>query len=85
MLIMCFSDVTATDDPPRPTFDSVLSRDMAGYMPARADFMEVRGYMFPYLLCANNGDSLLHLIKTVTYALIANSLLSPRLIFLHEY
>lgn len=42
---MCiyFSDTTATDDPPRPTFDSVLSRDMAGYMPARADFMEVRG------------------------------------------
>lgn len=40
-----FSDVAATDDPPRPTFDSVLSRDMAGYMPARADFMEVRGYM----------------------------------------
>uniref|UniRef100_A0A4W6DMP0 Transcriptional adapter n=1 Tax=Lates calcarifer TaxID=8187 RepID=A0A4W6DMP0_LATCA len=33
------SNVT-TDDPPRPTFDSVLSRDMAGYMPARADFME---------------------------------------------
>ncbi|KAG7266437.1 hypothetical protein CRUP_030660 [Coryphaenoides rupestris] len=30
----------STDDPPRPTFDSVLSRDMAGYMPARADFME---------------------------------------------
>uniref|UniRef100_A0A8C5AJP2 Transcriptional adapter n=1 Tax=Gadus morhua TaxID=8049 RepID=A0A8C5AJP2_GADMO len=30
-----------TEDPPRPTFDSVLSRDMAGYMPARADFMEV--------------------------------------------
>uniref|UniRef100_A0A6Q2XJL7 Transcriptional adapter n=1 Tax=Esox lucius TaxID=8010 RepID=A0A6Q2XJL7_ESOLU len=29
-----------TDDPPRPTFDSMLSRDMAGYMPARADFME---------------------------------------------
>lgn len=29
-----------TDDPPRPTFDSLLSRDMAGYMPARADFME---------------------------------------------
>uniref|UniRef100_A0A3Q3WUG4 Transcriptional adapter n=1 Tax=Mola mola TaxID=94237 RepID=A0A3Q3WUG4_MOLML len=29
-----------TDDPPRPSFDSVLSRDMAGYMPARADFME---------------------------------------------
>uniref|UniRef100_A0A674NSK9 Transcriptional adapter 2-alpha n=1 Tax=Takifugu rubripes TaxID=31033 RepID=A0A674NSK9_TAKRU len=28
------------DDPPRPTFDSVMSRDMAGYMPARADFME---------------------------------------------
>uniref|UniRef100_A0A3P9JEN7 Transcriptional adapter n=2 Tax=Oryzias TaxID=8089 RepID=A0A3P9JEN7_ORYLA len=28
------------DDPPRPIFDSVLSRDMAGYMPARADFME---------------------------------------------
>ncbi|NXC14248.1 TAD2A protein, partial [Corythaeola cristata] len=26
------------DDPPRPTFDSLLSRDMAGYMPARADF-----------------------------------------------
>uniref|UniRef100_A0AAQ5XSI7 Transcriptional adapter 2-alpha n=1 Tax=Amphiprion ocellaris TaxID=80972 RepID=A0AAQ5XSI7_AMPOC len=34
-----------TDDPPRPTFDSVLSRDMAGYMPARADFMEVRRYV----------------------------------------
>ncbi|KAJ8369265.1 hypothetical protein SKAU_G00092930 [Synaphobranchus kaupii] len=30
----------ATDDPPRPAFDSLLSRDMAGYMPARADFME---------------------------------------------
>uniref|UniRef100_A0A8C7Z9S8 Transcriptional adapter n=1 Tax=Oryzias sinensis TaxID=183150 RepID=A0A8C7Z9S8_9TELE len=30
----------ACDDPPRPIFDSVLSRDMAGYMPARADFME---------------------------------------------
>uniref|UniRef100_A0A3Q2YP58 Transcriptional adapter n=1 Tax=Hippocampus comes TaxID=109280 RepID=A0A3Q2YP58_HIPCM len=29
-----------TEDPPRPTFDSALSRDMAGYMPARADFME---------------------------------------------
>uniref|UniRef100_A0A8C5M5L4 Transcriptional adapter n=1 Tax=Leptobrachium leishanense TaxID=445787 RepID=A0A8C5M5L4_9ANUR len=29
-----------TDDPPRPTFDSLLSRDMAGYMPARADFIE---------------------------------------------
>ncbi|XP_005157493.1 transcriptional adapter 2-alpha isoform X1 [Danio rerio] len=29
-----------TDDPPRPSFDSQLSRDMAGYMPARADFME---------------------------------------------
>uniref|UniRef100_A0AAQ5WY27 Transcriptional adapter n=1 Tax=Amphiprion ocellaris TaxID=80972 RepID=A0AAQ5WY27_AMPOC len=33
-----------TDDPPRPTFDSVLSRDMAGYMPARADFMEFDNY-----------------------------------------
>ncbi|KAL0597108.1 Transcriptional adapter 2-alpha [Plecturocebus cupreus] len=32
--------ITATDDPPRPTFDSLLSRDMAGYMPARADFIE---------------------------------------------
>ncbi|XP_063152828.1 transcriptional adapter 2-alpha isoform X4 [Candoia aspera] len=30
----------ASEDPPRPTFDSVLSRDMAGYMPARADFIE---------------------------------------------
>uniref|UniRef100_A0A670Z4C8 Transcriptional adapter n=1 Tax=Pseudonaja textilis TaxID=8673 RepID=A0A670Z4C8_PSETE len=30
----------ATEDPPRPTFDSLLSRDMAGYMPARADFIE---------------------------------------------
>uniref|UniRef100_A0A803VJL8 Transcriptional adapter n=1 Tax=Ficedula albicollis TaxID=59894 RepID=A0A803VJL8_FICAL len=28
----------SADDPPRPTFDSLLSRDMAGYMPARADF-----------------------------------------------
>uniref|UniRef100_A0A8C6DPH0 Transcriptional adaptor 2A n=1 Tax=Moschus moschiferus TaxID=68415 RepID=A0A8C6DPH0_MOSMO len=28
------------DDPPRPTFDSLLSWDMAGYMPARADFIE---------------------------------------------
>lgn len=36
------SEPIATDDPPRPTFDSVLSRDMAGYMPARADFMEVK-------------------------------------------
>uniref|UniRef100_A0A4W4DTM3 Transcriptional adapter n=1 Tax=Electrophorus electricus TaxID=8005 RepID=A0A4W4DTM3_ELEEL len=33
-----------TDDPPRPSFDSQLSRDMAGYMPARADFMEVREF-----------------------------------------
>ncbi|KAF3816706.1 hypothetical protein GH733_014054, partial [Mirounga leonina] len=32
----------STDDPPRPTFDSLLSRDMAGYMPARADFIESR-------------------------------------------
>ncbi|XP_048468582.1 transcriptional adapter 2-alpha isoform X1 [Stegostoma tigrinum] len=30
----------ACDDPPRPTFDSAVSRDMAGYMPARADFVE---------------------------------------------
>ncbi|XP_025029323.1 transcriptional adapter 2-alpha isoform X4 [Python bivittatus] len=30
----------ASEDPPRPTFDSLLSRDMAGYMPARADFIE---------------------------------------------
>ncbi|XP_066219319.1 transcriptional adapter 2-alpha isoform X1 [Saccopteryx leptura] len=30
----------SADDPPRPTFDSMLSRDMAGYMPARADFIE---------------------------------------------
>ncbi|XP_069827571.1 transcriptional adapter 2-alpha isoform X2 [Dendropsophus ebraccatus] len=30
----------ACEDPPRPTFDSLLSRDMAGYMPARADFIE---------------------------------------------
>ncbi|XP_064425022.1 transcriptional adapter 2-alpha isoform X2 [Latimeria chalumnae] len=30
----------STDDPPRPTFDSLLSREMAGYMPARADFIE---------------------------------------------
>ncbi|XP_047401498.1 transcriptional adapter 2-alpha isoform X2 [Sciurus carolinensis] len=30
----------SADDPPRPTFDSLLSRDMAGYMPARADFIE---------------------------------------------
>jgi len=42
---MYSSDATASDDPPRPTFDSVLSRDMAGYMPARADFMEVRGHI----------------------------------------
>ncbi|XP_042194787.1 transcriptional adapter 2-alpha isoform X1 [Callorhinchus milii] len=28
------------DEPPRPTFDSAVSRDMAGYMPARADFVE---------------------------------------------
>ena len=39
---ICLSFILATDDPPRPTFDSLLSRDMAGYMPARADFMEVR-------------------------------------------
>nr|XP_028572434.1 transcriptional adapter 2-alpha-like isoform X1 [Podarcis muralis] len=30
----------SAEDPPRPTFDSLLSRDMAGYMPARADFIE---------------------------------------------
>ncbi|KAM4795810.1 transcriptional adapter 2-alpha [Rhinophrynus dorsalis] len=30
----------STEDPPRPTFESLLSRDMAGYMPARADFIE---------------------------------------------
>uniref|UniRef100_A0A8C5DT64 Transcriptional adapter n=1 Tax=Gouania willdenowi TaxID=441366 RepID=A0A8C5DT64_GOUWI len=40
----CFSEgaipFKPSDDPPRPTFDSVMSRDMAGYMPARADFME---------------------------------------------
>uniref|UniRef100_A0A3P9NVU6 Transcriptional adapter n=1 Tax=Poecilia reticulata TaxID=8081 RepID=A0A3P9NVU6_POERE len=40
----CYADgaipFKPSDDPPRPTFDSVLSRDMAGYMPARADFME---------------------------------------------
>ncbi|XP_043337657.1 transcriptional adapter 2-alpha isoform X2 [Cervus elaphus] len=30
----------SADDPPRPAFDSLLSRDMAGYMPARADFIE---------------------------------------------
>ena len=50
---VCFSDITATDDPPRPTFDSVLSRDMAGYMPARADFMEVRGHTCPVLDCVS--------------------------------
>uniref|UniRef100_A0A8C1PI86 Transcriptional adapter n=1 Tax=Cyprinus carpio TaxID=7962 RepID=A0A8C1PI86_CYPCA len=33
-----------TDDPPRPSFDSQVSRDMAGYMPARADFMEFDNY-----------------------------------------
>uniref|UniRef100_A0A8C0HBQ7 Transcriptional adapter n=1 Tax=Chelonoidis abingdonii TaxID=106734 RepID=A0A8C0HBQ7_CHEAB len=32
------------DDPSRPTFDSLLSRDMAGYMPARADFIEFDNY-----------------------------------------
>lgn len=48
-----FSDITATDDPPRPTFDSVLSRDMAGYMPARADFMEVRGHTCAVLDCVS--------------------------------
>ncbi|XP_053313665.1 transcriptional adapter 2-alpha isoform X3 [Spea bombifrons] len=30
----------STEDPPRPSFESLLSRDMAGYMPARADFIE---------------------------------------------
>lgn len=39
---------SATDDPPRPSFDSQLSRDMAGYMPARADFMEVSAVFFLY-------------------------------------
>ena len=28
------------DDPPRPTSDSLLFQDMAGYMPAQADFIE---------------------------------------------
>uniref|UniRef100_A0A3B1KBW9 Transcriptional adapter n=1 Tax=Astyanax mexicanus TaxID=7994 RepID=A0A3B1KBW9_ASTMX len=37
-----------TDDPPRPSFDSQLSRDMAGYMPARADFMEVSVQCFQF-------------------------------------
>uniref|UniRef100_A0AAR2M582 Transcriptional adapter n=1 Tax=Pygocentrus nattereri TaxID=42514 RepID=A0AAR2M582_PYGNA len=41
------------DDPPRPSFDSQLSRDMAGYMPARADFMEVSG-MFSNCSFAKN-------------------------------
>uniref|UniRef100_A0A8C5DRV5 Transcriptional adapter n=1 Tax=Gouania willdenowi TaxID=441366 RepID=A0A8C5DRV5_GOUWI len=44
----CFSEgaipFKPSDDPPRPTFDSVMSRDMAGYMPARADFMEFDNY-----------------------------------------
>lgn len=54
--ILFLSNMTASDDPPRPTFDSVLSRDMAGYMPARADFMEVRRIVMcavVYSLCAN--------------------------------
>ncbi len=37
--------LSATDDPPRPSFETQLSRDMAGYMPARADFMEVSDLM----------------------------------------
>lgn len=50
----------ATDDPPRPTFDSVLSRDMAGYMPARADFMEVRG---------DRGLGMEHVCTTIVFEL----------------
>lgn len=41
ILLKFFFPPSACDDPPRPSFDSQLSRDMAGYMPARADFMEV--------------------------------------------
>lgn len=43
---LCQKIFSATDDPPRPSFDSQLSRDMAGYMPARADFMEVSAVCF---------------------------------------
>ncbi|TKC46077.1 hypothetical protein EI555_014016 [Monodon monoceros] len=35
-----FTSTPTQDDPPRPTFDSLLSRDMAGYMPTQADFNE---------------------------------------------
>jgi len=30
----------SADDPPRPTFNSLFSQDMAGYMPAQADFIQ---------------------------------------------
>lgn len=42
---LCHVSLSATDDPPRPSFETQLSRDMAGYMPARADFMEVSDLM----------------------------------------
>lgn len=53
----CIVCVSATDDPPRPSFDSQLSRDMAGYMPARADFMEVRDLQ---LIEISQGCTLFH-------------------------
>ncbi len=47
--------LSATDDPPRPSFETQLSRDMAGYMPARADFMEVSD-----LMCLLKTNSFVH-------------------------
>lgn len=53
--------LSATDDPPRPSFDSQLSRDMAGYMPARADFMEVSDLQL--MCCLLRTNSFVHYSK----------------------
>lgn len=84
-LTVFLHDTPACDDPPRPIFDSVLSRDMAGYMPARADFMEVSPLRHPVssIICAPTRpvhvnelpqqSSSLDIIEPVTHAFVAAS------------
>jgi len=55
--------LSATDDPPRPSFDSQLSRDMAGYMPARADLMEVSDLQ---LMCCLFENKFIHALFKAT-------------------
>uniref|UniRef100_A0A3Q2PH49 Transcriptional adapter n=1 Tax=Fundulus heteroclitus TaxID=8078 RepID=A0A3Q2PH49_FUNHE len=77
-----------SDEPPRPTFDSVLSRDMAGYMPARADFMEEFDNYAEWDLkdidFVDDDSDILHALKlAVLYLSVsaAHSLLSAPLSF----